>query len=104
MQEVTIFRHAAHEGPGYFAEFLDRKGIDYRLVRVDCDDPVPQSLDGIAGLVLMGGPMSVNDPLPWIPKVTHLIQQAIAGDAYGVPLARRNLRHSRGRHPRAGIH
>jgi GMP synthase-like glutamine amidotransferase len=80
MQEVTIFRHAAHEGLGYFAEFLDRKGIDYRLVRVDCDDPVPQSLDGIAGLVFMGGPMSVNDPLPWIPKVTHLIQQAIAAD------------------------
>ncbi len=28
----------------------------------------------------MGGPMSVNDPLPWIPQVTRLIQQAVAAD------------------------
>lgn len=80
MKEIAIFRHAAHEGPGYFAEFLERKGIAHRLVRVDCDDPVPQSLDRIAGLVFMGGPMSVNDPLPWIPKLTRLIQQAISAD------------------------
>jgi GMP synthase-like glutamine amidotransferase len=83
MSEVVVFRHAAHEGPGYFAEFLDGKGIRHRLVRIDCDDPIPQSLDGVAGLVFMGGPMSVNDPLPWIPKVTALIQQAVAA---GVPV------------------
>jgi GMP synthase-like glutamine amidotransferase len=80
MKEIAIFRHAAHEGPGYFADFLDRKGIRHRLVRIDCDDPIPQSLDAIAGLVFMGGPMSVNDPLPWIPKLTYLIQQAVAAD------------------------
>jgi len=80
MKEVAIFRHAAHEGPGYFADFLARKGIALRLVRIDCDDPVPQSLDGISGLVFMGGPMSVNDPLPWIPEVTRLIRQAIAAE------------------------
>ena len=28
----------------------------------------------------MGGPMSVNDRLPWIPKVVSLIQQAVAAD------------------------
>jgi GMP synthase-like glutamine amidotransferase len=80
MKEIAVFRHAAHEGPGYFADFLDRRGIRHRLMRVDRDDPIPQSLDGIAGLVFMGGPMSVNDPLPWIPKLTRLIQQAIAAD------------------------
>lgn len=80
MNEIVIFRHAAHEGPGYFADFLERKGLPHRLIRIDCDDPVPQSLDGIAGLVFMGGPMSVNDPLPWIPKLTRLIQQAVAAD------------------------
>ena len=80
MQSVAIVRHAAHEGPGYFAEFLDRHDIPHRLVRIDANDPVPQSLAGISGLVLMGGPMSVNDDLPWIPKVVHLIQQAVARD------------------------
>jgi GMP synthase-like glutamine amidotransferase len=80
MNPVTIFRHAAHEGPGYFAEFLDRKATPYRLVRIDANDPVPQSLDGISGLVFMGGPMSVNDPLPWVTQVTNLIQKAVAAD------------------------
>lgn len=28
----------------------------------------------------MGGPMSVNDRLPWIPKVISLIQQAVTAD------------------------
>jgi GMP synthase-like glutamine amidotransferase len=80
MDPVVIFRHAKHEGPGYFADFLDRKGIPHRLVRIDASDPVPQSLDGISGLVFMGGPMSVNDPLPWIPQAVLLIQQAVAAD------------------------
>ena len=80
MNKITIFRHAAHEGPGYFTEFLDRKGISHQLVRVDCNDPIPVSLDGIAGLTFMGGPMSVNDRLPWIPKLTRLIRQAIGAD------------------------
>lgn len=80
MNPVVVFRHAAHEGPGYLAEFLDRVGIPHRLVRIDRNDPVPQSLDGISGLVFMGGPMSVNDPLPWIAQVTRLIQRAIAAD------------------------
>lgn len=80
MKSIAIVRHAAHEGPGYFAEFLDRRRIPHRLVRIDANDPVPQSLDGISGLVLMGGPMSVNDDLPWIPRVVRLIQQAIKDD------------------------
>jgi len=80
VKAIAIFRHAAHEGPGYFAEFLDRKGIAYGMIRVDCDDPIPESLDGIAGLVFMGGPISVNDPLPWIPKLARLIRQAVAAD------------------------
>jgi GMP synthase-like glutamine amidotransferase len=77
---VLIFRHAAHEGPGYFAEFLNRRGIEYRLVRVDAGEPVPHSLDGVSGLVFMGGPMSVNDRLPWIAPVLALIRKAVAAD------------------------
>ena len=80
MSEIFIFRHAPHEGPGYFAEFAARHGLPTRLVRVDQDDPVPESIAQASALVFMGGPMSVNDPLPWIAKVTRLIQQAVAAD------------------------
>ncbi|MEW6331127.1 MAG: type 1 glutamine amidotransferase [Pseudomonadota bacterium] len=83
MQEILVFRHAPHEGPGYLADHLDRRGLPHRLIRIDRNDPVPASIDGVPGIVLMGGPMSVNDPLPWIPKVTDLIRQAVAA---GVPV------------------
>ncbi len=80
MQEILIFRHAPHEGPGYLAEYLDRQRLPHRLIRIDQGDAVPSSIDGISGIVLMGGPMSVNDPLPWIPKVMELIRRAVATD------------------------
>ncbi len=80
MQEILIFRHAPHEGPGYLADYLGRHHLPWRLIRIDRNDPIPSSIDGASGLVFMGGPMSVNDPLPWIPRVTKLIQQAVAAD------------------------
>lgn len=80
MKHVAILRHAATEGPGYFATYLDSRGIPWKLVRVDAGEPVPGVPDAFAGLVFMGGPMSVNDPLPWIPKVLSLIAGAVATD------------------------
>lgn len=80
MQEILIFRYAPHEGPGYLADYLDHRRLPWRLIRIDRNDPIPSSIDGVPGVVLMGGPMSVNDNLPWIPKVTQLIRQAIAAD------------------------
>jgi GMP synthase-like glutamine amidotransferase len=79
-KEILIFRHAPHEGPGYLAEYLDRHHLPYRLIRIDQCESVPISLDGISGLVFMGGPMSVNDTLPWIPPVLQLIRTAVAAD------------------------
>lgn len=75
-----ISRHAATEGPGYFADFINRHGIRYDLVRIDAGESLPSSLADYAGFVLMGGPMSVNDPLPWIPQALQLVRAAIAAD------------------------
>ena len=80
MQEILIFRHAPHEGPGYLADFLGRHRRPWRLIRIDRNDPIPSSIDGVSGLVFMGGPMSVNDPLPWIPPVLKLIREAVSAD------------------------
>jgi GMP synthase-like glutamine amidotransferase len=79
-REILIFRHFPTEGPGYFARFLDRQGIPHRTIKIDAGEPVPESIADISGLVLMGGPMSVNDSLPWIPKVLQLIRAAVAAD------------------------
>lgn len=80
MKPVAIFRHAPSEGPGYFATFLDSHGIPWQLFRIDAGDALPADARQFSGLVFMGGPMSVNDDLPWIPHSLELIRQAVQAD------------------------
>lgn len=80
MKPIAIFRHAATEGPGYLAEFLDQRKIPWQLIRIDAGDAVPHNASEYSGLVFMGGPMSVNDDLQWIPPVLALIRDAVARD------------------------
>ncbi|MSQ80676.1 MAG: type 1 glutamine amidotransferase [Candidatus Methylopumilus sp.] len=74
---VLILQFYEAEGPGYLADFLIQNAIQYQLVKIDQMENVPESISDYAGIVLMGGPMSVNDNLPWIDKVIMLIQQAM---------------------------
>lgn len=83
MKPIAIFRHARTEGPGYLADFLDARNIPWQLVRIDAGDAPPASAAKFSGLVFMGGPMSVNDDLPWIPPVLALIRGAVAA---GIPV------------------
>jgi GMP synthase-like glutamine amidotransferase len=43
----------------------------------------PPTSDGFSGLCFMGGPMSVNDDLPWIAPALNLIREA---DGKGIPV------------------
>jgi GMP synthase-like glutamine amidotransferase len=74
---VLILRFYETEGPGYLAEFLRQNAIKYQLIKVDQMENIPRSISEYAGLVLMGGPMSVNDDLLWITAVVKLIQEAL---------------------------
>ena len=78
MKPVIIFRFIAHEGPGYLGDFLDAQQIAWQLVKVDENEPLPASILAYSGIVLMGGPMSVNDDLPWITPILALIREAIS--------------------------
>ena len=66
MKPVAIFRHFPIEGPGYFATFLDRHAIPWQLIKIDAGESIPADAGQFGGLVFMGGPMSVNDDLPWV--------------------------------------
>ena len=83
MRPLTIFRHIACEGPAYLAEVLERHAVPWRLIKVDEGEAIPESLDDCSGLVFMGGPMSVNDPEPWIEQELALIRRA---QAAGMPI------------------
>jgi GMP synthase-like glutamine amidotransferase len=76
MKSVVIFRFLGHEGPGYLGDFLDAQNIPWQLVKVDEAESLPASILAFNGMVLMGGPMSVNDNLPWIAPLLDLIREA----------------------------
>jgi GMP synthase-like glutamine amidotransferase len=80
MKPIAIFRHSPTEGPGYFATYLDSRGLPWQLVALDRGEDVPSRVEDFSGLVFMGGPMSVNDDLPWIAPVLGLIRKAVAAD------------------------
>lgn len=80
MKPVVIFRHACCDGAGYLGEFLTAHKTPWQEVRLDLDQPIPASVDDFSGVVLMGGPMSVNDELPWITPILQFISIAIERD------------------------
>ena len=80
MKPVAVFRHSPGEGPGYFATFLERHSIPWQLFKLDEGEMPPASPAPFSGLCFMGGAMSVNDDLPWIPPVLELIRSAIKQD------------------------
>ena len=80
MKPVAVFRHNSGEGPGYFATFLESHRRPWQLIKIDAGEPVPADVSTFSGLVFMGGPMSVNDPLDWVARSCALIRQAVAQD------------------------
>jgi len=77
---VAIFRHAKGEGPAYFATYLERKAIPWKLFALDQGRRVPKDVRRFSGLAFMGGPMSVNDDLPWVKPALELVREALRKD------------------------
>jgi GMP synthase-like glutamine amidotransferase len=76
MKPILIFRHITCEGPGYMGDYLISRDIPFQIICVDQGEEVPKDISNCSGLVFMGGPMSVNDPLPWIENELKLIRMA----------------------------
>lgn len=83
MLPVAIFRFAPGDEPGRFAHWLDAHGVPWRLVALHEGEPVPRVARAFAGIGMMGGPMSVNDALPWLAPMEALLRDAVGA---GVPV------------------
>jgi GMP synthase-like glutamine amidotransferase len=80
MEPVVVIRTARSEGPAYFASYLERRSIAWDLLAIDEGAQVPRDPRLFSGIAIMGGAMSVNDDLPWIPQVLELIREAVRKD------------------------
>jgi GMP synthase (glutamine-hydrolysing) len=79
---VTLLQHIHCETPGIISDCLQSADIDLRFVRTFERNPIPSNLDTQAGLIVMGGPMSVydHDQFPFLLEEQRLIEEALKDD------------------------
>ena len=80
MKPIAIVQHVANDGPGFFSDYLEECALPYTVLRMDQGASLPRDIAEHAGLCILGGPMSANDPLPYFPRLQTLVRQAIGLD------------------------
>ncbi len=79
MKQALCLQHVPFEGPGVFERILKRQRFNLTRRIVPTEGLPPDAGDF---LLVMGGPMSVNDPDPWIQQELNFIRDAVHA---GVP-------------------
>lgn len=77
MKPVAIFRFSPGDEPGRLAQWLSARGRPWQLIALHEGEDVPDDAGAYAGIGMMGGPMSVNDTLPWIAPMEALVRDAV---------------------------
>lgn len=77
MKPILVLQHMQVDGPAYLATWLREQGLPFEVRLTGHGEPVPASMQAYAGLAVLGGAMSVNDPLPYLRDTERLIRQAI---------------------------
>ncbi|GJL54818.1 MAG: amidotransferase [Nitrospirales bacterium] len=75
MRIAHCLMHVSFEGPGVFKSSLEQRGYEVRQHVVPRDGLPPELGDF---LLVMGGPMSVNDPVPWLAEERVFVQSALS--------------------------
>ena len=63
---ILVVLHQEHSTPGRVGRLLRDMGYTLDIRRPRFGDPLPATMAEHAGAVVFGGPMSANDPDPWI--------------------------------------
>ncbi len=74
MPQAICLQHVPFEGPGAFARALTDRGVSLDRYLVP-QDGLPKDAGDL--LIVMGGPMSVNDSDRWIAEETAFIRSAL---------------------------
>ena len=78
MAKIYVLQHHPAENLGNIADALEGAALAWQYIRVNDGQPVPTSIKGAGGLIVMGGPMSVyqTDRYPWLRDEMRLIEDA----------------------------
>jgi GMP synthase (glutamine-hydrolysing) len=75
---VLVVEHQVTCPPAWFGGWLEQSGITVEVRRPYQGDALPESLEGVDGLLVMGGAMSAYDTVkhPWLTATQELIVRA----------------------------
>jgi GMP synthase (glutamine-hydrolysing) len=104
MSKAVVLQHVAEEGPGRLLPIFRDFGIPIDHRKLWMGDEVPQDLDDIRFLLVLGGPMSVADvdspesKYPFLKKELELLGRCVARDraTMGICLGAQLLAHAAG--------
>ena len=77
MNPVLVLQHLNADGPAYLGHWLAREGVPMEVRNTEAGDSYPESIEGYAGLAILGGEMSANDDLPSLRRAEDLFLQAM---------------------------
>ncbi len=81
MTTLLVVQHQEDGGLGRLRPHLDaaRPQLELDLRRPDRGDPLPADLDGVAGLLVLGGSAAAweDERAPWLPRTRALMAQAV---------------------------
>jgi GMP synthase-like glutamine amidotransferase len=84
MRRAIVLEHVVHEGPARVGTALRRAGFELERRALHAGAAVPKNLDDADILVVMGGPMGVEDVgnprYPFLADELALLEQAVARD------------------------
>jgi GMP synthase (glutamine-hydrolysing) len=106
MKKLLVLQHVAHELLGTLNPLLKRSGFRIRYVNFARHPEAQPSLAGYHGLVVLGGPMSVNDTdrLPHLITEMKLIEAGLHRNlpVLGICLGAQLIAKTLGRLPKQG--
>jgi len=78
MKSAHVLQHVPFEGLGSIRTWLDKQGFSITTTHFYRDETLPD-IKQIDFLIIMGGPMSVNDEIdyPWLAKEKQFIRKAV---------------------------
>ena len=79
MEEVLVFQHDPFEDLGFFAEVLKKEHANYRTIRLFHGEVPDEDWQRVAALIILGGPMGVNDEekFPFLRWEKRIIRAAL---------------------------
>lgn len=74
---INVLQHTPNEGPGFIKDWAIERGHDLYIYHPYYFDGILPTAQETDMLVILGGPMSPNDNLPWIKAERQLIQELL---------------------------